>query len=651
MALFYITDRFIHELENAAKDWMRHSDRYNNNQAIERFEISDNESIKLLLQTMNEKLESLHRNFYTDDIVSLVGDGYYGPSDDDADRRDGIDRQFDTYNLPPDIIAQLYLRKAISIIVARQWSDRSSQLYDAISQAKNRMPHQQAEADYAVQMYAYNTYQYLKDQQGEHQAITECADLLHTLCRVEIPAAQHRRQCEYYDFQRESDIARDCAISEAKQRLLHNTRHILWDRKYCIHTNASASPLQDFRSYKTSVQQLLGYLIPPRLKIDLRTFARLFGNYYTKLGDIGNFDVSHYRVSPGRVNDMIPQAFALFLGYPTWNDYCRRTHAFEDRKDPPFSFINDDDSAADDILDEMLNGDLLRIDLKMEHDADQLLHPITTLYLKATDTDRQIFTVKAKDGYISGIEVGDTVTLCDIQFDKPLILSRDDTEYSLMGVDDAQIVVDDIEAGQSSTASDEDMTALLKSEFRSTLTAEMSPREVTSATAAKYLTARGFDLQRPTLARVFGVTADDGTALYTGNNGQQVTANHIGTLDEIASYLGYHSYADYVFWQRDHSRQRRHQMPLYAADLQQGDRYSVTYSPDRELIFTVIEGGRCEVEEISGSENILMGDTFTFRVFEVGMPIVMTSYCQEDCDYGGYKGGEILEYRKLHRSE
>lgn len=128
-----------------------------------------------------------------------------------------------------------------------------------------------------------------------------------------------------------------------------------------------------------------------------------------------------------------------------------------------------------------------------------------------------------------------------------------------------------------------------------------------------------------TLKRLFGLIT------------QRVTPRRY-TMDIIAQYIGY---PNYELLLKDLGEES--DISIFAPvesiepeNLETGDQVQVTYEPNRILLMTFTGEDKFLINEVSGSKNLLKGDTLRISQMVVGHPLIVIDVIREGKSLGKY---------------
>lgn len=129
-----------------------------------------------------------------------------------------------------------------------------------------------------------------------------------------------------------------------------------------------------------------------------------------------------------------------------------------------------------------------------------------------------------------------------------------------------------------------------------------------------------------TLKRLFGFNSE-------------CVSPRLSTLDIIARYLDMPDYESLAKMLDEDACVSRF-VEIEGVDvcrLSKGDRVRISYFPDRAFTLTYIGDSRFEVDEVSGSRNILPGDLLTIGQFAKGHRLVVSNVRRGNEDLGAYE--------------
>ena len=129
-----------------------------------------------------------------------------------------------------------------------------------------------------------------------------------------------------------------------------------------------------------------------------------------------------------------------------------------------------------------------------------------------------------------------------------------------------------------------------------------------------------------TLKRLFGVIT------------QKVTPRRY-TMDIIAQYIGYPNYELLLKDIGDES-----DISIFAPveslepeNLEVGDQLQITYDPNRVFVLTYTGEDKFLINEVSGSKNLLKGDTLRIAQMVIGQPLIAIDVIRDGRSLGKYE--------------
>ena len=111
------------------------------------------------------------------------------------------------------------------------------------------------------------------------------------------------------------------------------------------------------------------------------------------------------------------------------------------------------------------------------------------------------------------------------------------------------------------------------------------------------------------------------------------------TLKVIARYLGYGSWA--LLCKSVEGKNSEIDGDIGAAyppDMASGTHLTIRYEPQRRVALTVIPGGLCRVDEVSGGK-LMAGDVLDVPMVIPGQPFIAKHLIRHGIDIGSYTGG------------
>lgn len=129
-----------------------------------------------------------------------------------------------------------------------------------------------------------------------------------------------------------------------------------------------------------------------------------------------------------------------------------------------------------------------------------------------------------------------------------------------------------------------------------------------------------------TLKRIFGIIPDN------------VTPRRY-TMDIIAQYVGY---PNYELLLKDIGEESDISIfapveSLEPENLEVGDQLQITYDPNRVFVLTYTGEDKFLINEVSGSKNLLKGDTLRIAQMVVGQPLIVIDVIREGKSLGKYE--------------
>ncbi|MCI1281844.1 MAG: hypothetical protein LKG25_04545 [Prevotella sp.] len=414
--------------------------------------------------------------------------------------------------------------------------------------------------------------------------------------------------------------------------------------QYSIDTDSPEVLLQRYaKILNKKVNKMIASEVNRGIDMDIRSFKRIFAGYISNVSvALNRKTVRQKRAFLVDVNDKTMNAFALFLGYRSWKDYCKRKKL---NKEVPAADVFSSpmsESVANAEIEKIKNQDLLRIDLKPEKETIEG-NTLTAIYLRLIDKDRNCYQIVGTDGTIRGLETGDKIILDNLLYGQGLSFSKENAQYyGLPGTLKSIEVVENVKCGQLKDVTDILDFDFFINEVRYQLEKDLKTEKLKAACVMEFLKGKGFNISRLTLSRALGLSQKAAEG-HTEDNPKP----NMSTLDTLAKYLGYHSYGHFIFQNVDHSVENVYSEPFFFADMQIGEKWTVAYAPNREFSFIKDVDGRCRITHAKASENLKEGDKFAFQVFRVGAPMVMTDYeDNKGKHYKGYSGQPVTNVTK-----
>lgn len=118
---------------------------------------------------------------------------------------------------------------------------------------------------------------------------------------------------------------------------------------------------------------------------------------------------------------------------------------------------------------------------------------------------------------------------------------------------------------------------------------------------------------------------------------QDVTTSK-STLAIIAHYLGYRSWEIFNDSTKDTNSQFNDFYTIYPKEMKVGTLFSITYSPNRELLIEVIEGGGCKIITSSAGK-LQQSDLLAIDSITLGAPFVVKDVVRDSQSLGRFVGG------------
>lgn len=118
-------------------------------------------------------------------------------------------------------------------------------------------------------------------------------------------------------------------------------------------------------------------------------------------------------------------------------------------------------------------------------------------------------------------------------------------------------------------------------------------------------------------------------------------AHRRSTLDIIARYLDYANWSALTtVLQNANSGFDRHAGTILANNLKCGDRVSLTYLPDRELVLTC-QGGSRFLVDVSVNSKLMAGDIVHVAAFALHYPLLVSNVIRQGRSIGEYTAGIV----------
>lgn len=161
-----------------------------------------------------------------------------------------------------------------------------------------------------------------------------------------------------------------------------------------------------------------------------------------------------------------------------------------------------------------------------------------------------------------------------------------------------------------------------------------SGHAITSAADCEWLaldftTRCGKGISVNTLKRLLGFLAYDGKSFRQS------------TLDTIAAYLGFRDWNEAESAAKDKVSAFGHNPAILDADkLTKGDLVTVTYAPDRQIVFEYRNDDRFVVAKSLNSK-LHIGDIVAIRQFVLGYPLLVTETLRDSRSLGAYTAAKI----------
>lgn len=161
-----------------------------------------------------------------------------------------------------------------------------------------------------------------------------------------------------------------------------------------------------------------------------------------------------------------------------------------------------------------------------------------------------------------------------------------------------------------------------------------SGHAITSAADCEWLsldftTRCGKSVSVNTLKRLLGFLAYDGKSFRQS------------TLDTIAAYLGFRDWKEAESAAKNKVSAFGHNPAILDVDqLAKGDVVSVTYAPDRQIVFEYLSDGKFVVSKSLNSK-LCVGDVAQIRQFVLGYPLLVVETLREGRSLGAYTAAKI----------
>ena len=155
--------------------------------------------------------------------------------------------------------------------------------------------------------------------------------------------------------------------------------------------------------------------------------------------------------------------------------------------------------------------------------------------------------------------------------------------------------------------------------------------------AAEVSQATGRNISASTFRRLLGFYTDD-------RNPQSFT------LDGIAIYLGCASWADLEQVVAQDTSGFGHPQNIWdTTKFHAGDRFRLSYSPNRTLILSYLGDARFRVEQSEGSEHLLVGDELTVHTLAQDFPLLASDCVRDGKSLGSYTAGKVSGMDKIEK--
>jgi|GEM_PF-4056061 len=425
---------------------------------------------------------------------------------------------------------------------------------------------------------------------------------------------------------------------------------------YCISSDQieymKRMTTQPSRFWKKHIDEPIKKCVIRKDFMQEKSFLRSFEIYYNRNSPIGYI---------GEPNNTFKDAIGLFLGYPSWDDFCKGKN-YIDNGFFEYNFRSSSFSAVavrvNNVFKDVKNGDIVRVEFtQSDVESDLYRYGLPSyLYLMMLRKRDYVFKVIAMDGNISGMKVNHQIRLYSVICGEPLRFEslNDDYTYTYTTTQtaDAFKLSDVMEFQSYKEVMDEtsiEWADVLKTCLEIKLSKllnipdlRINDKKIFSK-ICKLLKEEKVNVSRQTLGRFFNVSEG-----YFDLNKSSYVPNQV-TLDELSIFLGYKSWADFLDRYILHSK--RSSFKIYKmSDLQLNTPYRLQYFPHHKLDFIIIdnEGQRiARINAIEGSKLLREGDIFTFDTIQISHKLRFESVIRGNQLLNAYDSGCVQDFIQL----